>query len=632
MPPPPEPDVARFRLESRLPDAGLGEAWAAVDRARGDAPALVKLLGAGPPGDAADPRSLPALVERLQRATDPGVLQPWAWGEREGRAYLAHERFEGRSLATWLAGHRKARTRPGFATAQRLFRQVAAALESAGAGAPHGSLSPRSVLVRRESPGQYAVRVLDFGAAHLLVPPAGGHPAPAPYRAPEQLDDPARESPQADVFALAAVLAELLSPALAPSPDGPAAWAAAAREGAVRAKLGALRSDVPATVWDAVALALDVNPARRPERPVIFAALVERHWTKAGLWDKAPLTPEPDPPEAPPPAASPTLQGSTTRFASAPAPRPPTVVPPAPMPVAGPPPPLALVAPSVPPAPLAAPPAPSPAWSAPPARVSVTAWDHVDEPPLTLPIASPLDASATLALGASLTDDAPATLALGTSLPLDLAGEHTSLEVFMPPAHAAQGDVPFEDPSPTPRDGLPSVLDEDEGVTDYAANPAPHERPRRLRARTLGVDEPAGLAMLAPPATPDAVTTPSVRPAARAPDPDGTRMIQASWEQPPSDPVTLLVNPPAAPVPVVERTMAIDLSASGVMPSPALPPPSAPPWSSPGLAPHGWSPPPAPVTTTSPPEPARAWPAGWVIAGVVGAFALVALLVVLARS
>ena len=37
-------------------------------------------------------------------------------GEHEGRAYLVHERFEGRSLASWLAGHRKARTRPGLAS------------------------------------------------------------------------------------------------------------------------------------------------------------------------------------------------------------------------------------------------------------------------------------------------------------------------------------------------------------------------------------------------------------------------------------------------------------------------------------------------------------------------------------
>ena len=47
----------RYRFEFRLPDVGLGEVWTALDRERDEAPVLVKLLGAGPPGDMPDPPS-----------------------------------------------------------------------------------------------------------------------------------------------------------------------------------------------------------------------------------------------------------------------------------------------------------------------------------------------------------------------------------------------------------------------------------------------------------------------------------------------------------------------------------------------------------------------------------------------
>lgn len=650
--PPDESSGERYRFEFRLPDVGLGEVWAALDRERDDAPVLVKLLGAGPPGDIADPRSMPALVSRLLRVEHPDVLPVRAWGEREGRLYLIHDRFEGRSVASWLAGHRKARTRPGIATAQRLFERVADALQSvregAGGDTPHGALSPRSVLLRRTSPGQYDLRVLDFGVAHLLVPPSGGHPGPAVYLPPEQVDDPARESPRGDVFALAATLAEVLSPALAPAADGPAVWAALAREGTpkVRAKLASLRSDVPHTIWDLVALALHADVGQRPEHPGELRALLQQQWKKLGLWEKTALTPEPDPPEAPLPPL-PEFERAGTRFKPAAAdhaPPPPPLFNPEPAPTL----PLPVPAPT--------------AWTAPAARVQVTAWDHADAPPpFTLPIAPPALApqwspppqsapgSANLrGLGASPLGAVPPRLATLAPAPVAFAplavptqveapttplrsldaptreppGENTSLDLFiggLPAERTGEDAPPFEDPSPTPPDGMRSIADDDEGETGYRPDlglrppspaPAPSQRPRsRLRARTIGVDEVESIT---------ALTAPPAPPAPTAAEPEGTRMIQIGWEAPP--------DPFLAPVaPIVERTMAIDLSASGMAPPPS--------WSSPGVAPHGWTPPPSsplappPVPAAPPPRPV-----GWILAGVVGVIALVALVVVLVRA
>jgi hypothetical protein len=693
----------RYRFEFRLPDVGLGEVWTALDRERDEAPVLVKLLGAGPPGDMGDPRSMPALVARLLRIEHPDVLPVRGYGRHEGRLYLVHDRFEGRSLASWLAGHRKARTRPGLATAQRLFDRVAEALsavrERVGADAPpHGALSPRSVLLRRTSPGQYDLRVLDFGVAHLLVPPSGGHPGHAVYLAPEQVDDPTRESSRSDVFALAATLAEVLSPALAPPADGPGVWASLAREGTpkVRAKLASLRSDVPHAIWDLVALALQADAHQRPEHPGELRAMLQQQWKKLGLWEKAALTPEPDPPEAPPPPL-PECERAGTRFkastaAHAPAPPPPPFEPdPLPtLPLAGP---LPVAAPL----PITASPQAPSSWSVPPPRVQVTAWDHADDPvPFTLPIAPPslapqwspppqnppLGSPNLLGLGASPLGAVPARaatmapapvafapLAMPTEVeaptmlrrPLDAparepVGENTSLDLFiggLSEERTGEDEPPFEDPSPTPPDGMRSIAEDDEGETGYRPDlaprspppePAPSQRPRsRLRARTIGVDEADSLSARVPPAPP----APTVA------EPEGTRMIQIGWEAPSDDPaalVTQLASAPATPpsawptplraspapdpflapvAPVVERTMAIDLSASGMAPPPS------PPWSSPGLAPHGWTPPPSPASILAPPPvpaapPAR--PVGWIIAGVVGVFAFLALLVVLVRA
>jgi hypothetical protein len=322
--------------------------------------------------------------------------------------------------------------------------------------------------------------------------------------------------------------------------------------------------------------------------------------------------------------------------------------------------------------------------------VQVTAWDHADESgPLTLPIAPPSLAPTpriappthpgTLAnlrgLGASPLGAVPARAATLAPAPkafappsvapqteapttlrrsLDTAprepiGEHTSLDVFasigaLPEEPTGEDEAPFEDPSPTPPDGMPSIADDDEGVTDYRPSPEHHSLPpaapapaprNRLRARTIGVDEAEARAPVAPPATPAA------SPLAVVTEPEGTRMIQIGWEAPPDAPPppsapTPLRTPPvpdpfAAPVaPMVERTMAIDLSTSGMAPSPA------PPWSSPGLTPHGWTPPPSmpstPYAPTPAPPPASPHPVGWIIAGVVGVFVLLTLFVVLARA
>lgn len=93
------------------------------------------------------------------------AMLPRAWGDHHDRLFLVLPRCEGRSPLGLDRGSPQG-PHAAIATAQRIFDRVAGALDGArqeGSAAPiHGALSPRSVLMRREGPGCYALSVLDF--------------------------------------------------------------------------------------------------------------------------------------------------------------------------------------------------------------------------------------------------------------------------------------------------------------------------------------------------------------------------------------------------------------------------------------------------------------------------------------
>ncbi len=201
-----------------------------------------------------------------------------------------------------------------------------------------------------------------------------------------------------------------------------------------------------------------------------------------------------------------------------------------------------------------------------------------------------------------------------------LVGESTSLDVHLPLGDSAEETTgedppPFEDPSPTPPDGMPAMLASHD-------EPAPPPRPSggRLRSRTIGHEEAAALS----------------RPSLGV-ESEGTQMMQfdrSSLSDPPrpqpldgssGDPFALSSFESAPrPVPIVERTMAIDLSASGVS-SDALAPPQATlpaplrftqppqPWGAAPLQPPSMPAPPAPVQ--------RMW---WIVGAIAIAVMLIA--------
>ncbi|HTN88429.1 MAG TPA: serine/threonine-protein kinase, partial [Sorangium sp.] len=215
--PDPPPQVPGFRVEQMLGQGGFARVYAATREGDGRAVALKVARRqddgriareAAALGRLAPPRA-PALLGR-GRAAD---LRP----------FLALERLPGSSLASRLAELPGAGAMP-LDEAATLARAIAAALDAVhDAGLVHRDLKPENVWLR---PGG-EVALIDFGLAALSRGPRGADGAEgalgpdltrtgailgtATYMAPEQCLGAGGVDPRADIYALGAMIFELLT-------------------------------------------------------------------------------------------------------------------------------------------------------------------------------------------------------------------------------------------------------------------------------------------------------------------------------------------------------------------------------------------------------------------------------------
>jgi serine/threonine-protein kinase len=208
------PSVPGYEVLDRLGGGGMGVVYRArqIGLRR---PVALKMLRAEASADGellARFRAESALLARLQH---PNIVQVHEVGEHQGRPFIALEYVEGGSLDRKLAGN----PQPAEEAAQ-LMQAVARAVQYAHErGIVHRDLKPHNVLLAEDG----SPKVTDFGLAKLLAEGAGlsslrcqtrtgailGTPS---YMAPEQTAGSAGEvGPQADVYALGAILYELLT-------------------------------------------------------------------------------------------------------------------------------------------------------------------------------------------------------------------------------------------------------------------------------------------------------------------------------------------------------------------------------------------------------------------------------------
>jgi serine/threonine protein kinase len=202
------PEIPGHVLLEVLGRGGMGVVYKARDLRRNRLVALKMILVGGHAGEQelARFRKEAQAIAGLQH---PNIVQLYDLGESEGRPFFSLELVEGGSLADQLDG-----TPWPARKAARLVRTLARAVHHAHQRSViHRDLKPANVLLAADG----TPKITDFGLAKQLDASKGQTPSDAvlgtpSYMAPEQAGGQSkRVGPAADVYALGAILYELLT-------------------------------------------------------------------------------------------------------------------------------------------------------------------------------------------------------------------------------------------------------------------------------------------------------------------------------------------------------------------------------------------------------------------------------------
>jgi tetratricopeptide (TPR) repeat protein len=193
--------AGRFRMIARVGRGGMGDVWRADDLVLETPVALKLIRGASRPARA---RILQE-VRLARQITHPAVCRVFDVGEAGHTIFYSMEFVQGEDLAALLK-------RSGRLTSERvreIARQLCSGLAAAHAqGVLHRDLKPANVLIDQDG----RVQITDFGIAVTT----GDSEPHAPigtlgYMAPEQLEAGAPLTERTDLYALGAMLYELVT-------------------------------------------------------------------------------------------------------------------------------------------------------------------------------------------------------------------------------------------------------------------------------------------------------------------------------------------------------------------------------------------------------------------------------------
>ncbi len=194
--------VGRFELVRELGRGGFGVVFEARDRELGRRVAFKAIRPGERARDPASEELLRREATAVAQLQHPNIVTLFDVGRSEAGPFLIFELLRGETLAQRLL-----RGRMSAREAMRVALAVARALVHAhGAGVLHRDLKPSNAFLTVDG----AVKVLDFGLAHVFgaVGPAGG--GTPGYMAPEQRrGEP--EDARTDVYAVGVLLAEMVA-------------------------------------------------------------------------------------------------------------------------------------------------------------------------------------------------------------------------------------------------------------------------------------------------------------------------------------------------------------------------------------------------------------------------------------
>jgi serine/threonine protein kinase len=199
------PAVAGYEVLGELGRGGMSVVYKARQAHPARLVALKVLLAGGHAGPQQQARFL-AEGDALARLQHPNIVQVFEVGQCDGVPWLALEYMAGGSLMHRLAGIPQP-AREAAALVQVLARAVQHAHAQ---GVIHRDLKPANVLLTEEG----TPKIADFGLAKQERPeltPTGAILGTPSYMAPEQAEAKKDVGPAVDVYALGAILYELLT-------------------------------------------------------------------------------------------------------------------------------------------------------------------------------------------------------------------------------------------------------------------------------------------------------------------------------------------------------------------------------------------------------------------------------------
>lgn len=199
-------ELGNYVVDSLIGEGGMGAVYASRHRFLGTRVAIKVLHGSY--------ANHPQIAERFfQEAKSsiaikhPGIIQILDFGQRpDGALYLVMELLEGRTLAEAITEGKF-----GEGATARVGAELADALAAAHAcGIIHRDLKPDNIFLTGEQ-----VKILDFGIAKVIASSTSGTKTGSVfgtplYMAPEQAKGSKHVTPRTDVYALGAILFEML--------------------------------------------------------------------------------------------------------------------------------------------------------------------------------------------------------------------------------------------------------------------------------------------------------------------------------------------------------------------------------------------------------------------------------------
>ena len=295
--------LGRYEVTSVLGEGGMGTVVAADDRELGRRVALKFLRAATGADDATRERILreARTALRLQGEHAVRVLDV---STADGIPFIVMEFLKGRDLAAEI---RAAHPLPVARAVDLLLQACEAIAEAHRLRIVHRDLKPANLFLTTGADGTDHVKVLDFGIAKSTA--AGDAPGTASqvvagtprYMSPEQLLASKNIDARSDVWALGAILYEMLAAETPYAGDSVGAVSVAVFGDAPFKPLSSRRPDVPGDLEEVVAAALARDPEKRIASVNALAGRIARFGSAAAraslerIERIAALPPPPDP-------------------------------------------------------------------------------------------------------------------------------------------------------------------------------------------------------------------------------------------------------------------------------------------------------------------------------------------------